>query len=78
MASKRRVAHQGVRVFRAKMKQQGFRKFSMWVPDTQLPKIRKGCRRQSRLASAADQSAQLADLLNVAAGSCHLNRLVSV
>jgi hypothetical protein len=51
------------------MKQQGFRQISIWVPDTNSPKFRKECRRQSRLASAADQSAQLDDLLNVAAGS---------
>jgi hypothetical protein len=69
MASKRSAAHESVRVYRAKMKQQGFRQISIWVPDTKSPKFRKECRRQSRLASAADQSAQLDDLLNVAAGS---------
>jgi hypothetical protein len=69
MASKRSAAHESVRVYRAKMKRQGFRQISMWVPDTKSPKFRKECRRQSRLASAADQSAQLDDLLNVAAGS---------
>jgi hypothetical protein len=41
------------------MKQQGFRQISIWVPDTKSPKFRKECRRQSQLASAADQSAQL-------------------
>jgi hypothetical protein len=51
------------------MKQQGFRQISIWVPDTKSPKFRKECRRQSRLASAADRSAQLDELLNVAAGS---------
>ena len=69
MTSKRSAAHESVRVYRAKMKQQGFRLISIWVPDTKSPKFRKECRRQSRLASAADQSAQLDDLLNVAAGS---------
>jgi hypothetical protein len=69
MADKRSKAHEGVRVYRAKMKQQGFRQISIWVPDTKSPQFRKECRRQSRLASAADQSAQLDDLLNVAAGS---------
>jgi Protein of unknown function (DUF3018) len=69
MASKRSAAHESVRVYRAKMKQQGFRQISMWVPDTKSPKFRKECRRQSRLASGVDQSAQLDDLLNVAAGS---------
>jgi hypothetical protein len=69
MARKLSAAHESVRVYRAKMKQQGFRQISIWVPDTKSPKFRKECRRQSRLASAADQSAQLDDLLNVAAGS---------
>jgi hypothetical protein len=44
------------------MKQQGFRQISIWVPDTKSAKFRKECRRQSRLASAANQSAQLDDL----------------
>jgi Protein of unknown function (DUF3018) len=69
MAGKRSSAHESVRVYRAKMKQQGFRQISIWVPDTKSPKFRKECRRQSRLASTADKSAQLNDLLNVAAGS---------
>jgi Protein of unknown function (DUF3018) len=69
MASKRNAAHESVRAYRAKMKQQGFRQISIWVPDTKSPKFRKECRRQSRLASAVDQSTQLDDLLNVAAGS---------
>jgi hypothetical protein len=69
MAGKRSSAHESVRVYRAKMKQQGFRQVSVWVPDTSSPKFRKECRRQSRLASAADQSTQLVELLNVAAGS---------
>ncbi len=69
MAGKRSAAHESVRAYRAKMKQQGFRQISIWVPDTRSPKFRKECRRQSRLASAADQSVQLDDLLEVAAGS---------
>jgi hypothetical protein len=69
MASKRSAAHESVRVYRAKMKEQGFRQISIWVPDTRSPKFRKECRRQSRLASAADQLVQLDDLLNAAAGS---------
>jgi hypothetical protein len=69
MASKRSAAHESVRVYRAKMKQQGFRQISIWVPDTKSAKFRKECRRQSRLASAADQSAQLHNLLDIAAGS---------
>jgi hypothetical protein len=69
MAGKRSAAHESVRVYRAKMKRQGFRQISIWVPDTKSPKFRKECRRQSRLASAADQSARLDELLDVAAGS---------
>ena len=69
MARKLSAAHERVRVYRAKMKQQGFRQISIWVPDTKSPKCRQECRRQSRLASAGDQSVRLDDLLNVAAGS---------
>jgi Protein of unknown function (DUF3018) len=69
MAVKRTPAHESVRVYRAKMKRQGFRQISIWVPDTKSPKFRKECRRQSKLASAADQSAELDELLNLAAGS---------
>jgi hypothetical protein len=70
MANKRSAAApESVRAYRAKMKQQGFRQISIWVPDTKSPKFRKECRRQSRLASAADRSVLLDDLLNVAAGS---------
>jgi hypothetical protein len=69
MAGKRSAAHESVRVYRAKMKQQGFRQISIWVPDAKSPKFRKECRRQSRLASATDQSAHLDNLLNVAAGT---------
>jgi len=50
MANKRSAAaHESVRAYREKMKQQGFRQISVWVPDTKSPKIRKECRRQSRL-----------------------------
>jgi len=69
MAGKRSAAHESVRAYRANMKQQGFRQISIWVPDTKSLTFRRECRRQSRLASAAPQSAQLDDLLNVAAGS---------
>ena len=68
MAGKR-SAHESVRVYRAKMKQQGFRQISIWIPDTNSPKFRRECRRQSRLASATDRTAQLDDLLIVAARS---------
>ena len=69
MTGKRSVAHESVRIYRLKMKQQGFRQISIWVPDTRSPMFRKECRRQSRLASAADRSAPLDELLDVAAGS---------
>jgi Protein of unknown function (DUF3018) len=64
MASKRSAAHESVRVYRAKMKQQGFRQISIWIPDTNSPKFRRECRRQSRLASATDRTAQLDDLID--------------
>ena len=69
MAKRRSAAHESVRAYRAKMKRQGFRQISIWVPDTMSPTFRKECRRQSRLASAADPSAQLDSLLDLAAGS---------
>jgi hypothetical protein len=68
MAGKR-SAHESARVYRAKMKQQGFRQVSIWIPDTNSPKFRRECRRQSRLASATDRTAQLDDLLIVAVRS---------
>jgi hypothetical protein len=51
MASKRSAAHESVRAYRARMKQQGFRQISIWVPGTKSPKFRKECRRQSRLGN---------------------------
>jgi len=69
MAGKRSSAHESVRVYRAKMKQQGFRQISIWVPDTKSPKFRQECRRQSRLAKASDQAEGLNGLLRNAAGS---------
>ena len=69
MAGKRSAAHESVRLYRAKMKQQGFRQVSIWVANTKSAKFRHECRRQSRLASAADKSVQLEELLNAAAGS---------
>jgi hypothetical protein len=69
MAAKRSAAHESVRLYRAKMKQQGFRQISIWVPDTKSPKFRRECRRQSRLASEADQADGLDGFLNVAARS---------
>jgi hypothetical protein len=51
------------------MKQQGFRRVSIWVANTKSAKFRQECRRQSRLASSADKSVQLQGLLNLAAGS---------
>jgi Protein of unknown function (DUF3018) len=68
-ANKRNAAHESVRLYRARMKQQGFRQISIWVLDTKSPKVRKECRRQSLLASVVDQSAELDALLNGAAGS---------
>ena len=69
MASKRSAAHESVRAYRAKMKRQGFRQISIWVPDTKSAEFRKECLRQSRVANAASRSESLEGLLEVAAGS---------
>jgi hypothetical protein len=51
MVSKRNAAHESVWVYRAKMKQQGFRQISIWIPDTKSPKFRKECRRRRNSGS---------------------------
>lgn len=51
------------------MKRHGFRQVNLWVPDTRLPDFRKECRRQSRLAAAADRREDIDRLLKAAAGS---------
>ncbi len=69
MATTRKIARRNVREYRTRMKSRGFRQINLWVPDTRSPGFRKECRRQSRLAVAADRAAPIDDLLNAVAGS---------
>jgi hypothetical protein len=43
-----------VRKRRAALRAKGLRPVQIWVPDTQRPGFAQECRRQSRLAAAAD------------------------
>jgi hypothetical protein len=67
MTAKRRTARESVRAYRQRMRRNGFRQVNLWVPDTRAPDFIKECRRQSRLASSADQE-ELDKLLLGAAG----------
>jgi hypothetical protein len=69
MNTKRNAARESAQTYRTKMKKLGFRQVNLWVPDTRSPHFKKECRRQSRLAAAADKSERIAGLLNGAAGS---------
>ena len=62
-----------ITAYRARLRAQGLRPVQVWVPDTRLPGFAQECRRQSRLAAAADAAnpeanasldAALTDLLN--------------
>ena len=67
MPAKRRAARQSLRAYRQRMRENGFRQVNLWVPDTRAPDFIKECRRQSRLASSAEQE-KLDELLLGAAG----------
>lgn len=69
MTSKRHAARESAATYRAKMKDLGFRQVNLWLPDTRSPNFRKECRRQSRLAAAADKAERIDGLLDGAAGS---------
>ena len=69
MNSKRNSARESAATYRAKMKELGFRQVNLWVPDTRAPHFREECRRQSRLAAAADRSEGIGELLEAVAGS---------
>ncbi|CAN5160930.1 hypothetical protein BH24PSE2_BH24PSE2_20220 [soil metagenome] len=69
MITKRNTARESAQTYRAKMKKLGFRQVNLWVPDTRAPNFKKECRRQSRLAAAADRSDRIGGLLDGAAGS---------
>ncbi|MGH8195715.1 MAG: antitoxin MazE family protein [Woeseiaceae bacterium] len=69
MGTKRDAVRESAQTYRTKMKKLGFRQVNLWVPDTRSPNFRKECRRQSRLAAAADRSERIDGLLKGAAGS---------
>jgi hypothetical protein len=69
MIAKRNAARESAATYRTKMKKLGFRQVNLWVPDTRSANFRKECRRQSRLAAAADKAERIDGLLNGAAGS---------
>lgn len=69
MNTRRNAARESAATYRAKMKELGFRQVNIWVPDTRSPNFRKECRRQSRLAAAADRAERIDGLLEGAAGS---------
>nr|WP_298376111.1 antitoxin MazE family protein [uncultured Halomonas sp.] len=51
------MAHINERVqkYRDKLRAQGMRPITIWVPDTRAPGFAEECRRQSRLAAEADK-----------------------
>lgn len=66
--------HQRVRKRREALRDAGLRPVQIWVPDTRRPGFAEECRRQSRLAAAADAGdvelnafldAALSDLLDL-------------
>lgn len=69
MNKKRNAVRENAQAYRTRMKEQGFRQINLWVPDTRAPNFKKECRRQSRLAAAADRSEQIEEVLNAVAGS---------
>ena len=68
MAATRDALLENVRRYRERMKAQGFRQLSLWVPDTCSPEFAKECRRQSRLAAQHDSESDIMDFLDTAAG----------
>lgn len=69
MNKKRNAVRENAQAYRTRMKEQGFRQINLWVPDTRAPNFKKECRRQSRLAAAADRSEPIDELLDAVAGS---------
>ncbi|MCC8985482.1 MAG: antitoxin MazE family protein [Nitrospira sp.] len=68
MATTRDALLENVRRYRERMKAQGFRQLSLWVPDTRSPEFAEECRRQSRLAARQDGESDILDFLDAAAG----------
>lgn len=69
MPAKSVTSHHNVRAYRERMKAQGFRQINLWVPDTRSAAFKKECRRQSKLASAAERDEPIDRLLLGAAGT---------
>lgn len=67
MATTRDNLLENVRRYRERMKAQGFRQLSFWVPDTRSPEFAEECRRQSRLAARQDSESDILDFLDAAA-----------
>ena len=67
MATTRDALLENVRRYRERMKAQGFRQLSLWVPDTRSPEFAQECRRQSRLAAEHDGERDVMDFLDAAA-----------
>lgn len=56
-----------VQKHRAGLRASGLRPVQIWVPDTRRPDFADECRRQARLASAADRAdAELSDFMDAA------------
>lgn len=68
MATTHDTLLENVRRYRERMKAQGFRQLSLWVPDTRSPEFAEECRRQSRLAARRDGEGDILDFLDAAAG----------
>ena len=66
MATTHDTLLENVRRYRERMKAQGFRQLSFWVPDTRSPKFAEECRRQSRLAARQDSESDILDFLDTA------------
>jgi Protein of unknown function (DUF3018) len=69
MNKKRYAVRENAQAYRTRMKELGFRQINLWVPDTRAPNFRKECRRQSKLAAAADRSESIDDIPDAVAGT---------
>lgn len=57
----------GVRRYRERMRERGYRQVNIWVPDTRSPEFMERCREQSLRAARADADEGILDDLDVAA-----------
>lgn len=56
-----------MRDYRARLRAAGLRPLQIWVPDLRRPGLREEARRQSRLASASADEAEVLSFLDAAA-----------